>query len=493
MKKKLISLLLALAVILSSSMTAMAADVNNFGSVPDDPNSASSDLGSTLGVGLSLDQSTVAVKAGETAQLTASLYGASPAVVAWSSSDTSIATVDSNGVVTGRSLGIATITATSDSGLTATCTAHVVIKGIDVSHHQSSIDWNAVKSSGIDFALIKATEGVDYLDPNFTSYVTGAAAAGLHVGAYHFLRVGSTADQAQDFLAAIRPYPLSWPVAVDVENPANSTELSDLGRDKITDMVVDFCSRISAAGYRPLIYSNANWVRNYLDTSRLSGYDFWFARYNSTLNYSGVCTLGIWQYASDASVPGISGNVDADYAYRDYAANTPLRSDTTKPYTFGTNTTYCYKITTALSTAPKAVSSNPSAVSVAFYQKTTGGYLYKITNVNAGTALITTTASDGSSASFSATGKARGLISDTPAAFSMKVGATYQFKFTLVGGATGTPIIASGNSGVLSIVSKVKIGNSYYVKVRARNRGGVGLYTSMPGLPGVRQCVITVV
>lgn len=490
--KKLVSLLLALAVILSFSMTTMAADLGSTGdpdTMPDDLNSALGDFSSTFSSGLTLNQSNVAVNVGETSQLMASQYGVSPIAANWTSSNTSIATVDSNGLVTGKSLGAATITATAGNGESISCPVHVIIRGIDVSRWQGNIDWNAVKSSGIDFALIKATEGVDYVDPNFNTYANGAIAAGLPIGVYHFLRAGSAADQAQDCLAAIKPYHISWPVAVDVENPANSTELSDLGRDKITDMVITFCEAVRAAGYHPIIYTNLNWLRNYLDMTRLSTYDLWYARYTSTPGQDGV---GIWQYSSTQSVPGISGNVDADYSYRNYPAMKPLKSDTETPVTFGTNTTYIYKITTNLTTAPKAVSSNPAAVSVAFYQKVSGGYLYKITNVNAGNALITTTASDGSSSSFLATGIAKGVICDTTAPFTMKKGATYQFKLTLIGGATGIPTIATGNSSVLKVTSTTHSGNSYYIKVTAGSDGTTSVYTTLPGQQPVRQCMVTV-
>ena len=190
-------------------------------------------------------------------------------------------------------------------------------------------------------------------------------------------------------------------------------------------MVVTFCEAVRAAGYTPMVYANPYWCSTYLDMTRLGAYDLWLAHYNvdspSTKN-----PFTIWQYTSTGSVPGISGNVDLDYSYINYPAGehgttvvNTLQCDTGSPYSFGTNSSYIYKITTAAVVAPKAVSSNSSAVTVAFYGKTSGGYLYRITNVNAGTAVITTAASDGSSASFTAYGKASGFISDTPAAITM--------------------------------------------------------------------------
>src|ERR671910_485801 len=58
--------------------------------------------------------------------------------------------------------------------------------GVDVSSHQSEIDWENVAGDGIEFAYIKATEGGDYVDERFQQNWDDSAAAGLDRGAYHF-------------------------------------------------------------------------------------------------------------------------------------------------------------------------------------------------------------------------------------------------------------------------------------------------------------------
>ena len=61
--------------------------------------------------------------------------------------------------------------------------------GTDVSGYQpANINWAGVKSDGVSFAWVKATESTTYENPNFTSQLTGAASAGVYVGAYHFAR-----------------------------------------------------------------------------------------------------------------------------------------------------------------------------------------------------------------------------------------------------------------------------------------------------------------
>ena len=210
-------------------------------------------------------------------------------------------------------------------------------KGIDVSRHQGTINWTKVKAAGIKFAFLKATEGVNYTDPNFAANAQGATAAGIPIGVYHFLRAGSAADQARDCLTVIKPYKLTWPVAVDVENPPSGTELSDLGRDKLTDLALDFCNRIKAAGYQPMIYASYNWLygAKLLDMARIKAANIpvWMAWYSNATpdntDRSPLCD--IWQYASDGKVDGItSSGLDVNVSYKDFGA---------KPYTCDTSGT----------------------------------------------------------------------------------------------------------------------------------------------------------
>ena len=95
-----------------------------------------------------------------------------------------------------------------------------MILGVDVSHWQGEIDWPEVNAAGIDFAMVKASEGVHEVDPMFHANVKGAHAAGLCVGAYHFADMdGPFDDEVVHFgevVEDVRPL-LVLPAAVDVE------------------------------------------------------------------------------------------------------------------------------------------------------------------------------------------------------------------------------------------------------------------------------------
>src|SRR5216684_110825 len=63
-----------------------------------------------------------------------------------------------------------------------------IIPGIDVSHHQHQVNWYLVAEAGISFALAKATEGVTFVDPQFSANWIGIKNAGIIRGPYHFFR-----------------------------------------------------------------------------------------------------------------------------------------------------------------------------------------------------------------------------------------------------------------------------------------------------------------
>jgi len=93
-------------------------------------------------------------------------------------------------------------------------------KGIDVSHWQGDIDWKKVKGDGIDFAFVKATDGNNWIDPNLKANASGANAAGLTVGVYHFARFG-TVDEAKKeadfFYKTVKNLPINLPLVLDIE------------------------------------------------------------------------------------------------------------------------------------------------------------------------------------------------------------------------------------------------------------------------------------
>lgn len=206
-----------------------------------------------------------------------------------------------------------------DAGEDAT---DVGIKGIDVSYAQGAIDWQAVKESGVEFAMLRASRGPVSStrpaaeDTTFKYNITEATKAGLNVGVYHYLYAETVADakkEAKFFLKTIEPYQITYPVVLDVEEQSQA----NLGKSKLTKIVKAFLDEVKAAGYYAMLYSNKTWLTQYLDMSQLSEYEVWLAQWNTVPTYSG--DFGIWQYTCKGIVSGIDGFVDLNLSYKNYA------------------------------------------------------------------------------------------------------------------------------------------------------------------------------
>lgn len=195
------------------------------------------------------------------------------------------------------------------------------IKGIDVSTHQGTIDWTKVRGAGIKFAMIRAGYGDNNIDGQFKRNVSECNRLGIPCGVYWFsyaLNEAQAKKEAAYCLAAIKPYKLEYPVCFDLEYDSvrwAKTQGVTIGKTTASKFAMAFCGEIEKAGYYAMNYSNLDYIRNMFTEEVLKKYDLWYAYYNPECNRSDA---GIWQYASNGSVAGISGNVDMNYARRDY-------------------------------------------------------------------------------------------------------------------------------------------------------------------------------
>ena len=96
----------------------------------------------------------------------------------------------------------------------------IIQTGIDVSRYQGKIDWARVKAGGTGFAIIKCTQGVNTVDPEFHRNMRNCAAVGLPVGAYVYSRARTAfaaAEEAERAAEECAPYHLDYPIAMDFE------------------------------------------------------------------------------------------------------------------------------------------------------------------------------------------------------------------------------------------------------------------------------------
>lgn len=183
--------------------------------------------------------------------------------------------------------------------------------GIDVSEFQGSIDWDAVAQDGISFAYVRvgnrgAETGTLYADELFEDNLSGAQAAGLPCGVYYFsqaINEDEAREEAQFVLDALGGRSLEYPIAYDCEEVSGlQSRIEALSVDQMTANAKAFCEVIAAAGYKAIIYGNANDFARY-NVQELNAYPFWYAGYNE-LPY-GATTFMLWQYTDGASVSGV--------------------------------------------------------------------------------------------------------------------------------------------------------------------------------------------
>ena len=194
--------------------------------------------------------------------------------------------------------------------------------GIDVSKWNGSIDWNAVKNSGVNYVIIRvgyrgSSQGSLIEDPKFKTNIKGATAAGLKVGVYFFTQAVDEVEAVQEasmVLDRISGYKISYPVFLDVEGSGGRGDAIDSATR--TAVCKAFCNTIKNAGYTPGVYANKTWLTSKMDAGALSGYKIWLAQYAKTPTYTGRYDL--WQYRSDGKVSGISGKVDLNISYLGY-------------------------------------------------------------------------------------------------------------------------------------------------------------------------------
>lgn len=191
--------------------------------------------------------------------------------------------------------------------------------GIDVSKWNGTIDWNAVKNSGISYVIIRcgyrgSQEGKLIEDSKYEANIKGATAAGLKVGIYFFSQAVDeveAVEEASMVLALIKGYTISYPVFLDVETSGGRGDKIDAAAR--TAVCKAFCQTIQNANYTAGVYSNKTWLETKLDAGALGAYKIWLAQYAAVPTYNG--RYDMWQYRSTGSVSGISGNVDMNICY----------------------------------------------------------------------------------------------------------------------------------------------------------------------------------
>lgn len=194
-------------------------------------------------------------------------------------------------------------------------------KVIDVSKWQESIDFDKVKSAGVEAVILRCNNWNKYTnsvekDPRFEEYYTKAKAAGLKVGAFYYTWqcdvLGARKD-AELCMEYLRGKQFEYPVYYDLEWQKAFAK----GRAVCSAMVEAFCNALEEQGYFAGLYISRSPLQTHITENVANRYALWIAEYGvNKPNYNG--TYGMWQYSDSGRIDGISVNVDLDECYVDY-------------------------------------------------------------------------------------------------------------------------------------------------------------------------------
>lgn len=191
-----------------------------------------------------------------------------------------------------------------------------LLRGVDVSEWQRIVDWPAVKTDNVDFAILRAaawagtdSKGNEGYDSRWERNASECERLGIPYGAYIYsyaTSIQDANDEADYLLKLVRGHKPSYPLYIDLED-------GRIANADLNAIAAAFCTRIEAAGYQAGVYASLSWWETKLTSSALNVWSRWVAQYNITCDYAGHKDM--WQASSSASVAGISGGVDINFDY----------------------------------------------------------------------------------------------------------------------------------------------------------------------------------
>ncbi len=199
-------------------------------------------------------------------------------------------------------------------------------QGIDISHHNGVVDFNKVKASGVSFVYIKATEGTSFSDPQNLTNGKGAKAAALDFGYYHFASPAKpistdAVNEANFFSRVLKTLPAgNLSPVLDIERNGNygldgTDKKPALTPAEMVQWVQTFLDQMKANGFSKMtFYSYTPFINdNFPKNHPFGKLPLWLASYTPVPRIpNGWSGFSVWQYTDSATVPGVTGKVDAN-------------------------------------------------------------------------------------------------------------------------------------------------------------------------------------
>ena len=188
------------------------------------------------------------------------------------------------------------------------------VHGIDISHHQGIVDWELLRNQAsidgqpLSFVFMKATEGGDVVDRQFSRNFSAAKKFGIMRGAYHFYRHATPAkQQAANFIRQVTLEAGDLPPVLDVEVKPEGVSTEDFRQG-----ILEWLVRVEQHyGVKPILYTYHSFRQQYMNDSVFNLYPYWIAHYYvDSVRYRGPWAF--WQHSDRGEIPGIKGSVDLD-------------------------------------------------------------------------------------------------------------------------------------------------------------------------------------
>ena len=205
--------------------------------------------------------------------------------------------------------------------------------GVDISCYDNNIDYEELIRN-INFAIIRVGYGVSYMPNSQKDSLLDRHYNQLYgkttVGAYYYAYAndyGEGKSEAWNCIKYLDGRKLDLPIYYDIEDKS----IINVGKQKLTDIIKEFCETIEANGYKAGVYASKSVFDNNMYKDQLSQYSLWVASYGNNTGdvpqgnedlYKGQYNL--WQYSSVVATPGLNRKGDANIMYDDIPTPTPV-------------------------------------------------------------------------------------------------------------------------------------------------------------------------
>lgn len=197
-----------------------------------------------------------------------------------------------------------------------------MIRGIDISEYQGSLQLADAKRNGYEFAILRAgytgygASRSKNKDAWFENFYEQSRKLNYPVGAYWY-SCADSAEQGEEearylYENCLKGKKFEYPIYIDVEDP----HWQDDAYQGVTDAIIAFCDYLLDKGYLAGIYASLYWFESKFNTAILHGYTKWIACWDDSQPDVDFESFDMWQDSSDGKIGYF--RVDTNWSFEDF-------------------------------------------------------------------------------------------------------------------------------------------------------------------------------